>query len=237
MSIRIQTSQNVDLEYEPASIGERILATLLDRLIYAVWVIAWVVIYIRISRGESEASTFVIIVIVVLPVMLYPLLTEYLLNGQTLGKRAMRIRVVLLDGNPPTLGAYIRRWLFILIDTDLLTPLVAIIAIAANSKRQRIGDIAAGTTVIKTIKRVTLDQVTYQALPDDYLVTYASVNQLKDADIEIIRQVMRTANEDLLQRTAYKVAEVLEITPPLEYRLFLLTVINDYVHLANKEEQ
>ena len=236
MSVRIQTSQNVDLEYEPASIGERIAANLIDRLIYIGWVIAWIVAYGAIGRG-SGTSTFVMIVIVVLPIMLYPILTEYFLNGQTLGKRAMRIRVVLLDGSPPTLGAYLLRWLLILVDTEILTPLVAIITIAANGKGQRIGDIAAGTTVVKTTKRVTLSQVVYQELPDDYLVTYATANQLKDTDIETIRQVLRTSNDELLERTAEKVAEVLEITSPLEHRTFLLTVVNDYAHLANKEEQ
>ena len=68
-------------------------------------------------------------------------------------------RQVLLDGSPPTLGAYLLRWLLILVDTEILTPLVAIITIAANGKGQRIGDIAAGTTVVKTTKRVTLSQV------------------------------------------------------------------------------
>lgn len=236
MSVRIQTSQNVDLEYEPASIGERIAANLIDRLIYIGWVIAWIVAYSAMGRG-SGTSTFVMIVIVVLPIMLYPILTEYFLNGQTLGKRAMRIRVVLLDGSPATLGAYLLRWLLILVDTEILTPLVAIITIAANGKGQRIGDIAAGTTVVKTTKRVSLSQVVYQELPDDYLVTYATANQLKDADIETIRQVLRTSNDELLERTAEKVAEVLEITSPLEYRTFLLTVVNDYAYLANKEEQ
>jgi uncharacterized RDD family membrane protein YckC len=122
MSVRIQTSQNVELEYEPASIGDRILATILDRLIYIGWVLFWILIY-SLLKLSGDMSVFVVILTIALPIMMYPILTEYFLNGQTLGKRAMNIRVVLLNGNQPTLGAYILRWLLILVDTELLNAL------------------------------------------------------------------------------------------------------------------
>ncbi len=236
MSVRIQTSQNVELEYEPASIGDRILATILDRLIYLGWVLFLILMY-TLLKLDGNMNTFIIILTIALPIMLYPILTEYFLNGQTLGKRAMSIRVVLLNGNQPTLGAYILRWLLILIDTELLTPIVAIITIAATGKGQRVGDIAAGTAVIKTTKRVSLSQVTYQALPEDYRVTYSEASQLNDRDIETIRQVLRNRNEELIERTAEKVSAVLGITNVVEPRTFLLTIINDYAHLAAKDAE
>lgn len=236
MSVRIQTSQNVELEYEPASIGDRILANILDRLIYIGWVLFWILIY-SLLKLSGDMSVFVVILTIALPIMMYPILTEYFLNGQTLGKRALNIRVVLLNGNQPTLGAYILRWLLILVDTELLTPLVAIITIAANGKGQRVGDIAAGTTVIKTIKRVTLNQVTYQALPEDYQVTYSEASQLNDRDIETIRQVLRNRNDELIERTSEKVSGVLGITNVADPRTFLLTIINDYAHLAAKDAE
>lgn len=236
MSVRVQTSQNVELEYEPASIGDRILATLLDRLIYVGWVLFWILIYSG-FKIKGDASIFVIMLTVVLPVLLYPVLTEYFLNGQTLGKRAMNIRVVLLDGNQPTLGAYILRWLLILVDTELLTPLVAILTISVGGKGQRVGDIAAGTTVIKTIKRVSLSQVTYQSLPKDYLVTYPEASQLSDTDIETIRQVLLRRNNELLQKTADKVADILGLPATFEPQAFLFKIINDYAYLATKEAE
>lgn len=236
MSVRVQTSQNVELEYEPASIGDRILATLLDRLIYVGWVLFWILIYSG-FKIKGDASIFVIMLTVVLPVLLYPVLTEYFLNGQTLGKRAMNIRVVLLDGNQPTLGAYILRWLLILVDTELLTPLVAILTISVGGKGQRVGDIAAGTTVIKTIKRVSLSQVTYQLLPKDYLVTYPEASQLSDTDIETIRQVLLRRNNELLQKTADKVADILGLPATFEPQAFLFKIINDYAYLATKEAE
>ena len=196
----------------------------------------WVLIYNGFGM-KGDNSMFMIIATVALPIMLYPLLTEYFLNGQTLGKRALNIRVVLLNGNQPTLGAYILRWLLILVDTEILTPMVAIITIAANGKGQRVGDIAAGTTVIKTTKRVSLSQVTYQSLPDDYQVTYANVTELNDQDIQTIRQVLQSRNEELFERTTEKVADVLGMPVPTEPRACLWTVINDYTYLASKEAE
>lgn len=234
MSVRIQTSQNVELEYELASLGDRILATIIDRLIYLGWAIAWFGLFSVLKLGENQSIFFVVLTIV-LPILLYPLLSEYFLNGQTLGKRAMNIRVVRLDGNKPTLSAYLLRWLLLIIDTGIFTPVVAIIAIAANGKGQRIGDIAAGTTVIKTTKRVNLSQVVYQELPEDYKVTYPEAAQLNDRDIETIRQVLRRRNEELTQQTAEKVSNVLDITNITESRTFLLTIINDYTYLAAQE--
>lgn len=234
MSVRIQTSQNVELEYEPASLGDRILATIIDRLIYLGWAIAWFGLFSLLKLGENQ-SIFFIILVIALPFLLYPLLSEYFLNGQTLGKRAMNIRVVQLDGNKPTLGAYILRWLMIIVDMGIFTPLVAIITIAANGKGQRIGDIAAGTSVIKTIKRVKLSQVVYQELPEDYKVTYPQASQLNDRDIETIRQVLRKRNEELSIQTAEKVSNVLSIENTDEPRTFLQTIVNDYTHLAAQE--
>ncbi len=234
MSVRIQTSQNVELEYEPASIGDRILATLIDRLIYVGWGMAWFLLYASLKIND-DLSVFLIVLTIFLPILLYPLLSEYFLNGQTPGKRAMNIRVVRLDGNKPTLGAYILRWLLIIIDVGIFTPVVAIVAIAVNGKGQRIGDIAAGTAVIKTVKRVNLSQVVYQSLPDDYKVTYPEAGQLNDRDIETIRQVLRKRNEELLDQTAEKVSGVLGIANINEPRTFLLTIINDYTYLASQE--
>lgn len=235
MSVRIQTSQNVDLEYETASIGDRILANLLDRLIYIGWVLVWILVYTNLKL-EQTLSIFLIVLTVVLPVLFYPLLTEYFLNGQTLGKRAMNIRVVKLDGTKPTLGAYILRWLLILIDTEILTPFVAVVTIAANGRGQRIGDIAAGTTVIKTTKQVRLSDVTFESLPQDYQVTYLQVKRLNDRDIDTIRQVLMKDDDGLLDKTTYKIASIFEINPPLDTRRFLNTVVNDYAHLASLEE-
>ncbi|RYF51492.1 MAG: RDD family protein, partial [Cytophagaceae bacterium] len=182
MTVSIQTSQNVTLEYEPASLGDRILAFLLDYLIFLGWLILYFVLT-KLLPGAFRSS-FWTGLFLLLPFMLYDLLCETFLNGQSLGKIAMKIRVVMLDGSSPGLGAYLLRWLLRIIESPMFFGgMVAIITIAANGRGQRIGDIAAGTTVVKLTRPITLAQITYRALPDDYQVRFPEVAQLSDRDL------------------------------------------------------
>ena len=236
MSVQINTSQNVQLDYEPASIGERILANVIDYLIYLAWVILTAFL-LKSMNGGGDSSQFFFYLIIILPILMYPLLSEYFLNGQTIGKRALSIKVVMLDGSKPTLGAYILRWILIIVDLGIFSQLIAVLTIAINGKGQRVGDIAAGTTVIRTEKRVSLGQVMYQQLPEDYRLKYPEASNLTDRDIETIRQVLRRRNDNLTFSTAERVRTVMNLNEVGDADLFLRTVINDYAYLALKEAQ
>ena len=236
MSVQINTSQNVQLDYEPASIGERILANVIDYLIYLAWVILTAFL-LKSMNGGGDSSQFFFYLIIILPILMYPLLSEYFLNGQTIGKRALSIKVVMLDGSKPTLGAYILRWILIIVDLGIFSQLIAVLTIAINGKGQRVGDIAAGTTVIRTEKRVSLGQVMYQQLPEDYRLKYPEASNLTDRDIETIRQVLRRRNDNLTFSTAERVRTVMNLSEFGDADLFLRTVINDYAYLALKEAQ
>ena len=236
MSVQINTSQNVQLDYEPASIGERILANVIDYLIYLAWVILTAFL-LKSMNGGGDSSQFFFYLIILLPILMYPLLSEYFLNGQTIGKRALSIKVVMLDGSKPTLGAYILRWILIIVDLGIFSQLIAVLTIAINGKGQRVGDIAAGTTVIRTEKRVSLGQVMYQQLPEDYRLKYPEASNLTDRDIETIRQVLRRRNDNLTFSTAERVRTVMNLNDVGDADLFLRTVINDYAYLALKEAQ
>src|SRR5581483_576282 len=110
--ITIETTQNVSIEYEIASLGERIVATILDRVIIIGYYIAYFIIVAIIGRSAfNEIGIVVIILTLFLPVLLYPLLCETFMNGQTLGKRARKIRVIRLDGRQANFGNYLLRWL------------------------------------------------------------------------------------------------------------------------------
>ena len=236
MSVQINTSQNVQLDYEPASIGERSLANVIDYLIYLAWVILTAFL-LKSMNGGGDSSQFFFYLIIILPILMYPLLSEYFLNGQTIGKRALSIKVVMLDGSKPTLGAYILRWILIIVDLGIFSQLIAVLTIAINGKGQRVGDIAAGTTVIRTEKRVSLGQVMYQQLPEDYRLKYPEASNLTDRDVETIRQVLRRGNDNLTFSTAERVRTVMNLNEVGDADLFLRTVINDYAYLALKEAQ
>lgn len=237
MSVRIETSQNVAVEYEIASLGDRILATLIDRFIYVAWAMLCFLLFQSVFKNNNDASLYVVMFLLILPILFYSLLTEYFMNGQTLGKRALNIKVVRLDGSQPTFGNYLMRWLLCIVDFQLLSSLVAVVAIAANGKGQRIGDIAAGTAVIKTKKRITLQQIVYQNSLENHIVTYQQVAQLTDADIETIRQVLRKQNDMLIQTTAEKISKILGVVYVESDQQFLQTVVDDYVFIAHQEAE
>src|SRR5690606_34920667 len=82
-----------------------------------------------------------------LPVIFYHLLCEVFMDGQTFGKKAIDIKVVKLDGSQPSVGSYFLRWLLQIVDLPFFGA-IGIITILVNGKGQRVGDLAAGTTVI-----------------------------------------------------------------------------------------
>ena len=225
MSVAIRTSQNVLLEYEPASIGERILATLLDYLVFFGWFLLMVALPagLEIRLGRFYAA------FVVLPIVFYDLLFEWFLNGRSVGKLAMGIRVVNLDGSPPGLGAYLIRWVMRIVESvAFLGGIVPIITVAANGKGQRLGDIAAGTTVVKLKPAVSLDDVLVRPLPENYTVQFPDVRLLNDRNVSVVREVLRRGDENVLMRTANKIKEVTGVQSSLTSRAFLETVVSDY---------
>ncbi|AKQ46715.1 hypothetical protein TH63_15550 [Rufibacter radiotolerans] len=228
-TIKIRTTQNVEVEYAIASIGDRILAYLVDGAIYLGWIIVFALanVYLGLSGVWYLA--------VLIPIMFYHLLCEIFMNGQSLGKRAIDLKVVKLSGHAPSVGDYLLRWVFRLLDISLLSGFVAIITIAVNGKGQRLGDIAAGTSVIKTtpVRRRNAFQV---QLEDNYTIVFPEVAVLSDKDMALLRKLLFKAiqykNETLLHRIAERAKEVMEVRPEMSDRDFLKTVIKDYHHLT-----
>lgn len=229
-NIKIQTTQNVDIEYELASIGDRILATLLDYLFFFGYMLL-VFLFIGLIGSHIEDNLW-LIVILFLPILLYDLLCEMFFQGKSFGKMIMKIKVVKLDGTQAGFGAYLLRWLLRIIDTRLFSGGIALIAILANGKGQRIGDMAAGTTVIKMKQKVTINDTILNKIKPKYTIVYEEVSKLSDSDIAIIKEVMqvslRTGNQQAIERLAKKTKETMGITTNLPHTQFLATVVQDY---------
>lgn len=231
-TIVIPTAQNIELEYPLAGLGERILAFLIDLTLIGLysWFLAILGIY---SRQPEIIATFMI------PPMLYTVLCESFFNGQTLGKRILKIRVISLDGASPTFSQYLIRWMLRLVDLYLLSGAIAIISIALSKNGQRLGDMAAGTTVIR-LKLVThFSDTIYIETAADYQIQFPQIRTLSDRDISILKEVLdagvRSANPDLLHRLAEKVKSVAGITSDLPPQTFLETIMQDYNHLYSGE--
>lgn len=225
MSVTIRTSQNVSLAYDPASVGDRILGAMLDYLVIFGWVL---LVFGLPARLNLTPGTFYIFV-GLFPVALYDLLSEWFLNGRSIGKIAMGIRVVMLDGSQPGLGAYLLRWLLRIVESvAFLGGVVPIITVAVNGKGQRLGDIAAGTTVVKLKPAVSLEDVLVRPLPANYVLKFPDVRMLSDRDISIVRQSLHQGDDWVIKRTTDKIKQVTGLQSDLPDRVFLETVISDY---------
>ncbi|MDQ3046572.1 MAG: RDD family protein [Bacteroidota bacterium] len=231
-NIRIQTTQNVDIEYQPASVGDRILATLLDYCFFFAYFIMLGLIAAATKGAFFESIA--VGVLVSLPILLYDIILESVFDGRSFGKMIMKIKVVKIDGSQASLGAFITRWLLRLVDTYLFTGVVALVTILINGKGQRLGDMAAGTTVIKTSQRVYLTNTILNTLTPDYKLVFPQVMNLSDNDIAIIKEVMslclRTGNFPAIERVAQKTKEVMGISSQLPHTQFLAIVVQDYSH-------
>jgi len=229
--IHIETTQNVSVEYPLAGIGLRIQAFFLDLLIVVAYVVVWVLLFAQI---EVEPPT-ALLVVLGLPPFLYHLLCEIFMDGQSIGKRQMNIKVVKLDGSAPGIGDYLLRWLLRTLDISLMTGAVAVLSIAISRNDQRLGDLAAGTTVIKG---TTGRPLSVFSVEHDHQPTFHEVVNLKDRDIDIVMKVITTYRDngqrEPVEATAQKIKKLLKIDSELRPLQFLYTIVSDYKHLTGK---
>ena len=236
-TIRIQTAQNIELEYTLAGVADRLVAYLIDLLMY----ISYTVLVLLLADSLSIDGGVWTFLAFALPVLFYQLLCEVFLNGQSLGKKVKRIRVVSLDGNQPTLGQYLIRWIFRIVDDMIGSGVVAIVTISISQKAQRVGDMLAGTTVVRTTPDTSFQETIFSEATDDYAPTFQQVTLLSDRDISLIREVVNRGKKDLwtnlplVQKAYHKTRALLDVEDVYEPLGFLETVIRDYNYLTGKQ--
>lgn len=228
--VRIQTTQNVEIEYPLASIGDRILATLIDFAFFIAYSL-FILLIASISGARLENSGTILFF---LPVLLYSLLCETFFEGRSFGKMIMKIRVVKLDGSQAAFGDYLLRWLLRIIDLFLFSGLIALLTIVINGKGQRLGDIAASTTVIKLKQKTHIQDTIFKKINPDYRVVFKEVSRLTDHDISIIKEVLafslKNNNQQAILKLAEKTQQTMGVNTELTPQQFLETVIQDYSH-------
>jgi len=243
--IRIETTQNVFIEFSLAGLGERILAFLLDFTFMFLYTWAFLFLLMDIgfkwSRIDDGLYWFLIIFFWMIPMSLYSIIQEIFFNGQTLGKRILRVKVVTIRGRQPSITQYMVRWLFKLIDVWGSFGVVGIVAAATNKYHQRIGDLAAGTCLIKLKSRTEMSQ--QLIIPDFhelYSPKYTQVTLLSDSDVNLIKEAILThrkyQNEDILKAFATKTKEILRIDTTDKDEKFLNRIVKDYTYLTSKED-
>ncbi len=236
----VTTTQNVSLEFPIASVADRMVAFLIDIAILGLFNFS--LILILFSWLELKGSWWMIILL--FPTLFYHLICELFLNGQSFGKMVMKIRVFKADGSHLSPGSCFIRWIFRLPDITLSSGAIATLSIIINGKGQRLGDLAAVTTVLKLVKKNHFDNTLWVDLEDQYRPTFPEASLLADNDVQIIKEVLQatthangapSAHEELLAQTRKAIADKTHTHSSLNDREFLTTMIKDYnaFHRAN----
>lgn len=229
-NFQIETAQNVNIFHNVAGVGERILAFLIDGfLIFAYYILISVVFS---NFSIDDENYFMVAMVVGLPPFVYHLLWETFWDGRSPGKAVMKLRVVKIDGSKPVFSSFLLRWLLRLIDITICFGSVALFTILFNGKGQRLGDLAATTTVITEKKTIHFSQTILADVPDDYTPTYPGVTVFKDSEMQTIKNVFqkakRNGNHKVINSLSAKVASVMKITPEHTPIKFIDVVIKDY---------
>jgi uncharacterized RDD family membrane protein YckC len=228
-TIRVRTTQNVFIEYPLASVGDRILAHLIDRIIlilYSTGVVAGLL------KLEVELW-YVWLILLGFPWLLFSVLFEIFMNGQTPGKIVLKIKVVRLDGTPPSISDYLMRWIFSFVDFYILSGALAIVIIAIGGKGQRLGDVVAGTSVVKLIEHHQIStQHVFVPVEDQYTPTFTQVINLSEKDVELIQRALEVnrdqGNIQPVMIITDKIKTLLNIQSDMPPVKFLYTIIKDY---------
>ena len=237
--INITTSQNIEVAYEAGSVGDRILGRIIDNIVLFAYAILCISIIGFSNLGSFFSNYPWLLVVFLIPVVFYDLLSELLLNGQSAGKRVMGIKVISLSGEQPSFSQYLNRWVFRLLDFSLTGGLLAVIMVAMNERNQRLGDVIAGTVVIKTTRRTQFNQTIHRKLPEDYTIIYPEAINLKDSDFQLIKEVVlmskKTGNSALALQAQQKIEQALGImSRQSEPIVFLQVILSDYFYMTSQ---
>jgi len=246
--IQVITTQNVRIAYELAGLGDRILAFCIDQIVIGtgMWLMGMLVgLATGIFGGGSESQNSFVwaIILFVVPIYLfYTLAMETLNSGQTLGKMALRIKVIDVDGKNPEVLDFIIRWTFRMVDIFFTAGSLACMLIVSGDRAQRLGGRLSNTTVVRLIPRKTLnlDQLLDIERLKDYTPTYPQIRQLDEqemltlkAALDRYKKYQNKAHREALFAAVKRVKDYTGIEQGKENTMpFVRTLIQDYVVLT-----
>ena len=243
--IEIQTTQNVTIEYQLATLQDRFLAMLIDSLI--VFALYLVVLFLTFSvlgvvLEEDNSVMWVVGFFPIVGFLGYHLISEIVANGQSWGKKALGLKVVRMDGAEAGLSDYLLRSIFHIVDTLFSIGILAALLISSSQRKQRLGDMTANTTVIKLkVSNVFgLEEILRINTLDGYEPTYPGVRHFQESDMLLIKQLIgrfrkypNTAHEEAVELAADRFADLLDMDQrPADAVAFLQAILKDYVVLT-----
>lgn len=239
----IETPERVPLAFALASIGNRFLAVAIDHFIqyFVMFVVAWAALSLsgigslqtiensEVFREMPKWTIALMIVVLFLIFAGYFIFFEWLWNGQTPGKRLLKLRVIREDGRPITLWEALARNLLRIFDAvpGFVLPVysIGLITIFLSSRDQRVGDVFAGTVVVRerTDEAPTFAETFSNPVADaafrrvqKLVVFQADINQITEREIEVAESFLRR-RWDLTERQRLWMAW--RVALPLMYKI------------------
>jgi uncharacterized RDD family membrane protein YckC len=245
--VKLDTGFNIEVEFALSPFHRRFFAWLIDVTIQGTYL--WLGTKILNGLvGFSWDNQIWPVVLFALPFIFYHLISEIVMNGQSVGKMAMQIKVMTLQGGQPSLSQYLIRWLFRIVDFPILLFLqmasgynnwwmilfvfAGLICTIATPKSQRLGDLVAGTILIDLKNRTSWQDTVFTEVESTYQAKYPEVMQLSDRDINTLKNIIETVKKrndyDLALKIAYRIQSKLKIHPDQDSLEFLQTLLKDY---------
>ncbi len=239
--IELLNAQNVTIQYETASLWQRMGAYLVDLFIMGVSLLVLIVILITVMQGmiSQESSAAIASSIV----GFYSLINEYFFNGTSPGKRAFSLKIVSLDGESIFFSQLFARWACRFIDIWLSMGTIGMVFISGNQSGQRLGDVLAGTAVVKTRNSMRFKLRSLQNLPnrDNYTGLYPNVVNLREEEVLLIKKLLEryirsgknNCYSEMIFTAVNKVCARLQMPKPeMDGHLFLKEIIKEYIILT-----
>jgi len=259
--IRVTTNFNIDLEFDAAPFYKRLLAWVIDTVVLLIYIVVAVKFLNWLDRKSGQETIWALFMLLIIPYLTYHLVCEITMNGQSIGKRIMRIRVVNENGGQPGIGQYVIRWLirtsdYMVVVIMLFAPMAARAGdfsflwkigiplgllftdlILVNSrKQQRLGDLLAHTLVISTTQKQSISDTVFLDVEQTYVPSFPQVMQLSDRDINALKGILDTAKKrhdyNLAEMATEKIKSHLKIDTTLSPYDFLETLLKDYNYLS-----
>ncbi len=236
--LELSTSQFVPIQYELAGLRDRIIGFATDLIM----LLGFIIVVSIISPGIFSFGNPAFVLLVMPVVLTYSLLFETLNRGQSPGKMIVGIRVLRMDGKDCTITEYLTRWILRPVEIYSSFGALAALLIAGSEKRQRLGDIAAGTVVVKVRPqlRFSLNDILNLKTEDNYSPVYPGATTFSEEEMLLLKSALdryraypNDAHREALKRLRLIVANRLGMeTSGQSDEHFLKQVLTDYVILT-----
>ena len=238
--VRVATNFNIDIEFTAPPFHRRLGAWVIDIVVLIFYIVVaskflrWFNDQLNYAE-KNDVVRWAVTMLAALPFLLYHVVMEATMNGQSIGKKIMGIKVVSENGGRPSLGQFIIRWLIRTSDYMLLIIIIVMAVLTSEGmvleaetymalsgavilllvdlvlvntrKQQRLGDILAHTVLINTRQKEKISDTVFLEVSTEYVPRFPQIMQLSDRDMNSMKGIIDASRKHSDSNMAYIAAE------------------------------